>query len=434
MSFSPAEISIIILAIIMVLYITEVIPLAVTAIGSCIALVVTGAVPAKTVWGGLSSDTNLLIAGMIIVGAAMFETGLAKKIGTTIVGLAGDSPFKTTLAILLVTMALSGFLNNSSTTAMMVPVALGIVIASNGKLKDKHIQMPLAIAAVAGGMLTLVGSTPQVIVSGVLDAAGYGSLSFFECGKMGALLCVVILIYTFTIGKWMSVKIWGADPQPGPRMLEMMEMETAKGSATEEEKENPKMWVTAGILVGCILLFIFSGWPLGTVAMIGALTCVITGCLTEKRAYQLQDWTTVLVLGGSIGFATGLDVSGGGQLIADTVLGWFGDDVSLWAIFAVMSFVGMLLTQFMSNTAATAMMAPILLAIAQGIGANPFPMLLGLAMCTNASFSTPVATPPMTIVLGAGYRFMDYVKWAGPINLICWIVVIFSVQIIYGSF
>lgn len=87
----------------------------------------------------------------------------------------------------------------------------------------------------------------------------------------------------------MSVKIWGADPQPGPRMLEMMEMETAKGSATEEEKENPKMWVTAGILVGCILLFIFSGWPLGTVAMIGALTCVITGHLNERSMVHIKN-------------------------------------------------------------------------------------------------------------------------------------------------
>ena len=179
----------------MILYITELIPLAVTAVGSCAAAVLFGVVPNKVAWGGLSSDTNLLIAGMVVVGLTLFETGLAERIGKSIVGIAGDSEFRIMTALMLVTMVLSGFLNNTSTTATMMPVLAGIIATSGGKLHEKFTMMPLAIAAVCGGMLTLVGSTPTVIVQGIHVAAGLEPFGFFEFAIIGAPICVAFIIY-----------------------------------------------------------------------------------------------------------------------------------------------------------------------------------------------------------------------------------------------
>ncbi len=209
---SPAEMSIVILVIAMVLYISEVIPLAATAVLSCILLIIFKVVPASTVWNGLSSDVNLLIAGMIVVGAGIFESGLAMRIGQKILDVGRGNATILALTLFLVTMVLSAFLSNSATTATMLPVALALVAASKGKLHDKTLLMPMAAAAVTGGILTLAGSTPQVIVSGVLEKGGYRALTFFEVGKMGLILCGALLLYNFTLGKLLARKFWGVNP------------------------------------------------------------------------------------------------------------------------------------------------------------------------------------------------------------------------------
>lgn len=427
-----AEISLIILAVVMVLYITEVIPLAVTALGSCLALVVFRVVPVSIPWSGLSNDTNLLVAGMIVVGSALFETGTAEWLGKKIVKFAGGSDTTVVLAVLIVTMALSAFLNNSSTTAMMMPVLAGIILASNGRLKSKYLMMPLAVSAVVGGQLSLVGSTPPIIVQGIQTAAGYRPFGFFEFALMGGPLCLCFLVYLFTAGKWLNKKMYGESPEPSPMMKELMQTAAAE---KEKVRDVKKMWTCGIIMLICIIGFVTTDekvLPLGSIAMFGALACVVTGCISEKAAYRQMDWTTVFVLGGSIGFASGLDKAGGGKLLADTILGWLGSSVTPFLVFAVICFLGMFLTQFMSNTAATAMLAPIGLAMAKAVGMDPLPVMMGLCTATACSFSTPVATPPMTLVLGpGGYRFFDYIKWAGPYNIICLIITLILVPIIW---
>ena len=370
---------------------------------------------------------------MIVVGAGIFESGLAMRIGQKILDVGRGNATILALTLFLVTMVLSAFLSNSATTATMLPVALALVAASKGKLHDKTLLMPMAAAAVTGGILTLAGSTPQVIVSGVLEKGGYRALTFFEIGKMGLILCGALLLYNFTLGKLLARKFWGVNPEPGPLMKELLAKKNDGVQAQMSNGNTSKMIRVSLVLALCIGLFIWGKWPLGTVAMIGAFLTVVTGCITEKRTYELMDWRTVMLLGASIGFATGFDKSGGGKLLADMVLGYLGDAATPFTIFASITFVAMILTQFMSNTSCTAMFAPIMLALAKGVGANPLAMLVGLALCTNASLSTPVATPPMTIVLGGGYKFFDYVKWCGPINLIMWVLVLIFVPLLYGG-
>ncbi|MDD4802218.1 MAG: SLC13 family permease, partial [Syntrophomonas sp.] len=349
---TPAQTSLIILVVVMVCYITEIVPLAVTAVGSCAAAVFFKVVPASIAWSGLSSDTNLLIAGMIVVGLALFETGLAEKIGKTIVSVAGTGETKLMIAIMLVTMALSGFLNNTATTAMMVPVLAGIIVTSGGKIHEKFVMMPLALSAVSGGMLTLVGSTPTVIVQGVHTAAGLPAFGFFEFALVGAPICLGLFVYNFTIGRWLAVKMYGANPEHSDYMLNMTANAASPGE--EVERDKTKMAISGLILAGCVTGFILTNTkvlPLGTIAMIGALACVVTGCISEKATYRQMDWTTVLVLGGSIGFAAALDKSGGGKLLADAVINFFGDAITPFILMAAIAFIGMFLTQFMSNTA-----------------------------------------------------------------------------------
>ena len=148
--------TLIILAVAAVLFITEVIPLAITAMSVPVALSLTGVANSKEAFAGLY-DTNVIIfAGMFVVGAALFETGVAKKIGDSVVKIAGTSEIRLALGVMVIASALSAVLSNTGTTAVLLPVAIGI--ASSAGWNRGKVLMPLALAAGLGGTITLVGT------------------------------------------------------------------------------------------------------------------------------------------------------------------------------------------------------------------------------------------------------------------------------------
>ena len=156
--------------------------------------------------------------------------------------------------------------------------------------------------------------------------------------------------------------------------------------------------------------------PMQTSAIVGALACVLTGCVSEKQAYQGIDWTTIFLFSGMLPLAKAMDTSGAGKLIAHSVLDLIGTHPAPMLIVVSMFLLSCGLTQFMSNTASSALLAPIGISIAQSIGVSPHPVLMAIGIAASCAFTTPVATPPNTLVLGPGkFRFMDYVKIGVPL-------------------
>ena len=127
---TPAVKCLIVLAIVALLFITELIPLAITAMSGAIACGLLGFIPAKQVFSGLSNSTVVLFAGMFVVGAAMFHTGLAQKIGISIVRFSGTSENSLMFGIMIVGAGLSSVLSNTGTAACLMPVVLGICAAA----------------------------------------------------------------------------------------------------------------------------------------------------------------------------------------------------------------------------------------------------------------------------------------------------------------
>ena len=176
---SQAVKCLIMLAVIALLFVTELIPLAVTAMGGAIACGLLGFIPAKQVFSGLSNSTVVLFAGMFVVGASMFYTGLAQKIGASIVKISGTGENSLMFGIMLVGAALSAVLSNTGTAACLLPVVLGICSAA--KIPASRQLMPLAFACGLGGIITMVGTPPNIIANGALQAAGMKEqFGFFE--------------------------------------------------------------------------------------------------------------------------------------------------------------------------------------------------------------------------------------------------------------
>ncbi len=429
---SPAVQTLIVLAIMAVFFVTEIIPLAITSLGGAIALALMGIISSKEAFSGLSDSTVVLFAGMFVVGGALFYTGLAQKIGEAVVSKAGTSENGLMFAIMAVTATMSAFLSNTGTAAALLPVVVGICAVA--KIPASRQLMPLAFAAGIGGIITMVGTPPNIIVNGALNKAGITPFGFFEFAWIGIPLTIATILFMMTIGKRFL-------PNHIIEDVGEVEQEVSAG----EVSNDPKKQLYSGLILGGVIVLMILGdtlksnfginLPLSLVAVVGAMLCVLTGCLGEKQAYTSIDWVTIFLFAGMMPVAGAMDKSGAGQLIANAVLGVMGSDPSPYFATAVLFILSCVMTQFMSNTASCALLAPIGIAIAKGMGADPHAVLMAIGVAASCAFGTPVGTPPNTLVLGPGqYKFMDYVKAGVPLIIVCFIVSILIIPMVWPFF
>ena len=420
---TPAVKCLIVLAIVALLFITELIPLAITAMSGAIACGLLGFIPAKQVFSGLSDSTVVLFAGMFVVGAAMFHTGLAQKIGISIVRFSGTSENSLMFGIMIVGAGLSSVLSNTGTAACLMPVVLGICAAA--KIPASRQLMPLAYAAGVGGIITLVGTPPNIIVSGALTSFGYEPFSFFEFAWIGIPLTVVAIAYMMFIGKYLL---------PKAELDADQEIEQEIEATVHDSKKQ----IISGLILAVVVIVMaldLKSISLEMAAIIGALVCVLTGCLTEKQAYASIDWVTIFLFAGMMPVSTAMDKTGAGKLIAEWTVGLMGGAPSPLVVTGVLFILSCGLTQFMSNTASAALLCPIGIAISQNLGADPKAVLMAIAVAASCAFATPVGTPPNTLVLGpGGYKFMDYVKAGTGLVIVCFIVSLIVIPIVWPFF
>ena len=424
----PAIMTLCVLAVAAFLFITELIPLAVTAMAACTVLGILGVLPSKAVYAGLSNSTVVLFGGMFVIGAAMFKTGLAEAIGVTVVKKAGTNEVPLMAAIMVVTIVLSAVSSNTGTVACLMPVIIGI--CSVAKLSASKQLMPLAIAANVGGTITMIGTPPNVIVTGALTTAGLPTFGFFEFAWIGIPLSLVIVVYTLFVGRhFVADKTAGAMDEDAIKAAK-----EEAGAGGDGPKSVVKMWIAGLILLGVVLCMALDlkTVPLHTAAVTGAILCVVTGCLKEKEAYAGIDWVTIFLFAGMLSVASAMEKTGAGKMIADTVVSMMGTNPNPYVLTAVLFLISNVLTQFMSNTASAALLAPIGISIAQSIGADPKPVLMALGIAASCAFATPMATPPNTLVLGpGGFSFNDYAKVGVPMCLISLVVCLIVIPIVW---
>ena len=422
-TMSPAIKCLILLAIVALFFVTELIPLAVTAVGAAIASGLLGLIPAKQVFSGLSNSTVVLFAGMFVVGASMFYTGLAQEIGGVVVKMCGTGENSLMFGLMIVGTVLSAVLSNTGTAACLLPVALGICSAA--KIPASRQLMPLAFACGWGGIITMVGTPPNIIATGAMSAAGLEPFGFFEFAWIGVPISIAGMLYMMFLGKYLL---------PNKQIDADQDIE----QEIEANEVDRKKQVISGVILGGVVLVMAVGIPgvsLEMAAIIGALLCVLTGCLTEKQAYASIDWVTIFLFAGMMPVSAAMDKTGAGKLIAEWTVSLMGGAPSPMVVTAILFILSCGLTQFMSNTASSALLCPIGLAISQNLGADPKAVLMAIAVAASCAFATPVGTPPNTLVLGpGGYRFMDYVKAGTGLVIVCFVVSLVVIPIVWPFF
>lgn len=405
---TKAYITLGILVVAAVMFFTEVVPLPITALLVPVALSLTKVISSKVAFSYFGDPTVILFMAMFIVGEATFITGFADKVGALAVRLSkGNS-----VLLLVYTMAavglLSSVLSNTGTTVVAVPMILGMCLKA--KLAPGKVLMPVAFAASLGGTVTLVGTPPNGIINSMLAQTGQTPFAFFEFGLIGIPLLLAGLLYYGFIGH---------------RFLpEGRQIDDDIVSGGQVRREN-KMWYSMTIFGFVVFMMASELMPLTTAAMLGACLMVVTGCMTMREAFRSVDWTTIFLFAGMLSMSAAMAKSGAAAIVANTVVSMVSDP---WMLMLVCCALTALITNFMSNTATAALMAPLALPIALASGISPLPITMGIAMSASACFLTPIATPPNTIVLGPGkYSFLDYLKAGWPLQLItllmCWLLI-----------
>ncbi len=408
-----STIAIIIIVVAIVSFMLEKIPLAVTAMAASVLMGVTKVMPFANVSNGFGATVTMMVAGMMIVGNALFETGVARVIGIKI----GNSPLAKnekvfTFIIVVICCILTGFLSNSAVIAMFMPIISAVASRSGGRIQAKNITIMAGMAAAVGASITMVGSTAQLVGQGILmKTQGARALGFFEMAPITVVLCIVFCIYCATIGNTIARKSFDfEEPQIG---------ETNDNELDENITITWQMVLSSVVMILCIAGFVLNVWNVGIIGLAGATVLLATKCIDYKKALRELDWNTLIILGAAQGFAYGLDVSGGGKVIANATLSVFGGvSASPYVLLIVSIVISMVLTNFMSNTAVVAMLVPIFLPIAFALNVSPIPFAIAIIVSANNAISTPIGTPCVTQTLPVGYRYMDYVKVGLPINII----------------
>lgn len=421
---TPAIKCLFLLGVVALLFVTELIPLAVTAVGAAVSCWLLGLIPVEQIFVGLADPTVVLFGGMFVVGVAMFYTGLAQQIGSTVVKMCGTGENRLMFGIMAVAALMSAFLSNTGTTACLIPVVLAI--CANARISASRELMPLAFAAGLGGTITLIGTPPNILANVALKAAGMAELQFgfFEYAYIGIPITVAGIFYMMFIGKYLL-----------PKEMQELESLEIEQEITAETASRSKQIICGLIMAGVILTMAVDIVPLEVAAVTGALLCVLTGCLTEKQAYNSIDWITIFLFAGMIPVASAMNTTGAGKLIAEATVKMLGGNPSPYLVTAVLFCLAVLLTQFMSNTASKALLCPVGIALSAQMGASPKAVLMAILIASSCAFASPVGTPPNTLVLGPGnYKFLDYVKAGSGLVFVCLIVSIIVIPVVWPFF
>lgn len=417
-------------------WITEPIPIPVTSLLAPTLAVITGVASVSTAFAAFANSMIFLFMGGFILAKAMMNHGLDKRFAYWLLSRnwVGSNPRRIFLAIGLATALCSGWVSNTATAAMMFPICLGLLnsikemMAANGREIDLNeykyatgLMLMTAYSASIGGVLTPIGTPPNLIMLGFLDSMENIHVSFFEWMIWGfiAMVCYFIIAY-IVLSKLFPPdvnKIDGAEEFIKARIAELGNWTRAQKNTLLAFSIAVLLWIIPGFLN----MFLGSGSPIlkmynqlfpeAIAAMVGALLLFLLPVNFSKREFTITwkeastgiEWGTLILFGGGLAMGGMMYKTGLSKWIGDLIVSAMGGAVSQVILVAVFSVMALLLSELTSHTAATNMIGPLAITIAVSAGLSPIPVAVGIALSASLGFMLPVSTPPNAIVYASGY-------------------------------
>ena len=434
----PAHHLLAIMAMVAIWWITEPVPIPVTSLLGPTLCVLLGIAPVDEAFKQFANPMIFLFMGGFLLAKAMMVNGIDKRIAYGIMSMkwVGDSPRRIFLAIGLACMLCSGWISNTATAAMMFPIALGLLeairamMAANGKTIDlasykyaTGLMLMTAYACSIGGVMTPIGTPPNIIIMGFLDqlAPDAPSISFFQWMIWGTVAMILYFILAYIV-LW---RMFPADVKHIDGAKDFIrDNKKALGPWTRAQKNTVIafavaviLWVTPGFLSAIfgphshIMKFYDSRFPEAIAAMIGGLLLFFLPVdmkkgqmtLSLKQGIEGIEWGTLLLFGGGLAMGALIYTTGLSDWIGAGIKTELGGNPSEWIFVGLFCVLALVLSELTSHTAATNLIVPIAIGTAASMGFSPIPVAIGIALSSSLGFMMPVSTPPNAIVYASGY-------------------------------
>ncbi|WP_430426344.1 SLC13 family permease [Maribacter litoralis] len=426
-------------------WITEAIPIYVTALLPLILFPLTGGLSLSETATSYGHKYIFLYMGGFIMAIAIEKWNLHRRIALTIINLIGTNVINIILGFMLATAFLSMWISNTAAAVIILPIAMAIVHQLNdnpdtekneNKIFGKALMLAIAYSASIGGIGTLIGTPTNLVLAGVVQSTFGKEITFSEWFVLGFPIAIILLFlcwyyltrFAFTFNQ---KEFPGGRTEIAARLKALGKMGFEEKTVLVVFAATAFAWIARSFLLQRLI-------PKMDDTIIAMCTVVILFLLpTRKKGKRLMDWEDavklpwgiLLLFGGGLTLALGFDQSGlalwiGSKLSALQVLPFF---LLLMILIAIVNFM----TEITSNIATTAILLPVLVSLAPVLGVHPYYLMIAATLAASCAFMLPVATPPNAVVFGSGYLEMqDMVKkgfWLNIISIIILTVIVYVV-------
>ncbi|WP_299125786.1 DASS family sodium-coupled anion symporter [uncultured Winogradskyella sp.] len=426
-------------------WITEAISISVTALLPIILFPLSGGLSLSETTASYGHKYIFLFLGGFILAIAIEKWNLHKRIALNIIKLVGTNVSKIILGFMVATALLSMWISNTATAVMILPVGIAIVLQlqDNPKTKEnenlifgKALMLAIAYSASIGGMATLIGTPPNLVLAGVVESTYNTEITFAQWFMFGFPISIILLIICWIYLTRFAFKFEQKE-FPGGRQ-EIENQLKALGKISYEEKVILFVFSLTAIAWIC-RSFLLSKWLPAIddtiIAMIASLALFLipngkrnSSLISWEEAVKLP-WGILLLFGGGMALATGFEVSGLALWIGNQLTSLIG--VSIFILLLILIASVNFLTEITSNMATTAMLLPVLVALASVLNIHPYILLVSATLAASCAFMLPVATPPNAVVFGSGYlKIEDMIKkgiWMNVISIILVTIIVYFV-------
>ena len=440
----------------------------VVALTGAAALLLLGVVRPVEVQAAFASPAVIALAGLFVIAYAIELSGLLGLMIRQASRLAARVGAIGIWAVLGMCGALGGFLNNTPVVVLAAPVIRDV--AASLKLSPKRFLMPLSHISVLGGLLTLIGTSTNLLVNDMARNAGQPVFTLFEITPVGLCIAVVGGLWLYFVGARQLGRSVAADEAEQARLAELEEArrkaeaeaaarrrrilpfklprlgeartnddgsgdahlgDVALFGAADRPFDLRRALIALGVFIVVVAAAGLGVAPIAASAFAGAVALILLKVITPEEAYAGLRPEILLLIAGMVvvGISievTGLAAAGAGMLIE--VLRPFGPLVGLIILYGVTLFA----TELLSNATVAVLITPIAVALAESFGVDPRPFLVGVMMAASAAFATPFGYQTNVLVFQMGnYSYMDFVKVGVPLNLVTWATAMVAIPIFF---
>ncbi|MCL2047005.1 MAG: SLC13 family permease [Oscillospiraceae bacterium] len=430
---NPAVTSLIIFAIMIILWIIDRLPMAYVSMAGCVVCVLLGISTLPRAMTGFTQDLIYLVAGMDIVGLALMNSGLAHVVGRAVLKLAKNNEKRLMIISFFIAAAMSAFMSNMTVVVFFLVIFKGVTQSSKA-FTMKNIALPAIYGSVVGGVCTLVGSTPQLIGQNIIENMGVQGFKMFEFAPIGIPIVVVtglaIYVYAYGHGKKVWVKsLARTTDNDSTSILMNAAVENGGIDFSQDVIDKKKLYTMSVITALLVIMLVSEVVTVGTAAITAALLSIAFGCISQKQAFSEMNWNVIIWLGGCFSMAEILTASGGMALVTSALSSLVTADTPPFLFFALVTLICMVVSQFTSNTACVLLFMPIFLPMAQAMGISPEAIAMGVIYGSSLAVLTPLASAQIGMAITVGFNFKEIVRYGILLHIVMYLAAIIMIPL-----